>query len=394
MGLGQVDRALFHFREARSAAALTDDKVDLALAQSNVGIQCQYAGQFRQARAELERAIVLYREAAADQRAANAMLRLGHVLLAEGEIDGALDLAVQGRALATEAQDRWGADCYDLLGAIDALRARWASAESYYAQALQLRERADHRAGRIESLLGLGLTRERRGDWPGARSCYVEALDHARSMDPCPWLLAALRHTGQLFFILGEQAAARQLLSEVAALVDEMAQTEEFAPAQLVLVACGWFQTDAAALAAIDRALAAGATMELRIELHAARARLLQVSGRHARARLDLSAAVQLSQRLGSPRTRALAELTSARQARADDDRHIATTWFEAALASAKEASTPYEQVLVLQEFAASGCADAERSRLMQDEASTLLAQLTTGEVLVSSEDRATICTA
>ena len=102
-----------------------------------------------------------------------------------------------------------------------------------------------------------------------------------------------------------------------------------------------------------------------------------------------MDASLRLSERLGSARTRAVAQRAAARQARAEGDPNIASTWFEAALASARAASTPYERVLTLREFAASGSADAERSRAMLDDASALLAQLKLGTLLTPSGDRA-----
>ena len=176
MGRGQVDEAIGHFDQSRSLAERSNDQLDLAMAHSNLGIQHQYAGDFARARAELERAIELCREAVAEHRAINTIQRLGWVLLGEGDLRSALRQAEYARVLASRAADRWVADCHDLLGTVAALQADWTTAIDSFEEALRLRERGPHVVGRVETLLGLGLARQRSGDWPGARADFAEAL--------------------------------------------------------------------------------------------------------------------------------------------------------------------------------------------------------------------------
>jgi len=380
MGLGRGEPALHHFREAVSAAERTDDKVDVALARSNLGIFYQYAGQFAQARSELGVAIEIHRAAAADRRAVNSMQRLGRVLLAEGDVVGALEQANQALALATEVHDRWEADCLDVLGAIHTVRAEWERAESSFRQALSLRERADHRAGLIESLLGLGLIQEHRGDWSDARSTYATAAEHARRMDPNPWLLSALRHLGRLLYRSGEREAARGHLALAVALGEAMSHTVELAPLQLTLVECGWFgQEIGPALTALGRALASGATVELAVDVYATRSRLRHLAHESHEAYADVDEALRLSRQLHSPRSLAVAHFAAAQQAHADGDHRSITTWYEAALTSARAANTPYEVALILRAYADSGSADVRHVERMRDEASAILGRLTVG---------------
>jgi class 3 adenylate cyclase/tetratricopeptide (TPR) repeat protein len=380
MGLGRGQPALQHFREAVAAAGRTEDKVDVALARSNLGIFFQYAGKFALARSELEVAIEIHHEAAADRRAVNSMQRLARVLLAEGNVAGALEHANQALALAVEVHDRWEADCLDVLGAIHAVRAEWTRAESSYRQALALRERADHRAGLIESLLGLGLVQERRGDWTAAQATYATAGEHARRMDPNPWLLSALRHLGRLLHRRGERDAAREHLAEAVKLADTMVDTVELAPLQLTLVECDWFGPEIRpALAALGRALTSGATVELAVDVYAARARLRQQASQLVEARADVDEALRLAQQLRSPRSQAVAQCAAAQQAHAEADYGSVATWYEAALTSARAASTPYELALILRASAASERADAGRARQMLDEATAIPDRLGSG---------------
>lgn len=377
MGLGRGEPALQHFRDAVTAAGRTADKVDVALARSNLGIFYQYAGQFALARSELEIAIEIHREAAADHRAVNSMQRLARVLLAEGNVAGALDHANQALALAAEVHDRWEADCLDVLGAIHAVRAEWTRAESSYRQALALRERADHRAGLIESLLGLGRVQECRGDWTDARATYAAAAEQARRMDPNPWLLSALRHLGLLLYRGGECDTARAYLAEAVSLASAMSGSVELAPLHLTLVECEWFEsaTDSA-LAALDDALTTGMAVELVVEAHAHRAQILSLTSGPAEARADVDEALRLARQLRAPRSEAVAQLAAARQALAEGDRRGSVPWFEAALTSARAASTPYEIALILRAYAASDSADVVRAEEMLDEATAILDRL------------------
>ena len=200
MGRGQVDEALDHFEQFRDAAARSNDHLDLAMAHSNLGIQHQYAGDFAQARAELERAVELCREAAAEHRAINTMQRLGWVFLGEGNLDAALRQGEYACALASRAADRWAADCHDLLGAIAVLQADWSRAidcvrgGAAAARAWAARRRAGRDAGRprpgAPAVRRLdGRTRPLRG---GARHRERDRSEPVAGLGPAPPRPAAL----------------------------------------------------------------------------------------------------------------------------------------------------------------------------------------------------------
>jgi tetratricopeptide (TPR) repeat protein len=197
-------------------------------------------------------------------------------------------------------------------------------------------------------------------------------------MDPNPWLLSALRHLGRLLYRSGEREAASEHLAEAVALGETMSDMVELAPLQLTLVECGWFgQEIGPALTALGRALASGATVELAVDVYAARSRLRHLADEPREAYADVDEALRLSRQLHSPRSLAVAHCAAAQQAHADGDHGSISTWYEAALTSARAANTPYEVALILRAYADSGSADARRAEQMLDEATAVLGRLT-----------------
>ena len=310
MGRGQVDEALGHFEQFRDAAARSNDHLDLAMAHSNLGIQHQYAGDFAQARIELERAVELCREAAAEHRAINTMQRLGWALLGEGDLEAALHQGEYACALASRAADRWAADCHDLLGTIAVLQANWTRANDAFEEALRLRERGPHVVGRVETLIGLGLARQRSGDWPGARGHFEEALVTASEIDPSPWLVSAQRHLGRLLWYLGDPIGP-DLVRAAVDLAETMPRSIEHGPTLIASVEVGLWRDDrAGAIGALERALSTGLTVEHRIEALCALALALREAGDRGAARERLAEAGALAETLGAPRTGWLVDWT------------------------------------------------------------------------------------
>jgi tetratricopeptide (TPR) repeat protein len=160
---------------------------------------------------------------------------LGRVRLAKGDLPGAAAQAELARALATGAQDRWAAECHDLFGAIQALRAEWDAAEWSYDQALLIRDRVGHAAGLADSLVGLGLVHDRRGNWPRADDLYRRALDVATAMDPGPQAVAAYRQLGRLCLRRGELEAASQHIEQALRRAEAIPHSLEYGPTLLAM---------------------------------------------------------------------------------------------------------------------------------------------------------------
>ncbi len=382
MGRGQVDLALEHYRQALDVATRSNDLVDQAVMHSNLGTQYHYAGEFARARAELECAIQLCRAGAAEHRAINTTQRLGWVLLAEGDLSSALERAEQARALASDAHDRWAADCHDLLGAIFSLRAEWSKAASNFEEALRIRERGPHVVGRIESLLGLGLIRQHAGNWAAARMIFTEALQTAQSIDPSPWLVAARRHLGRLLYLIGE-GEGLDLLAEALELVETMPRSIEYGPTLLRAVEARlWGDDTTSAARALERALRSGLTAELKVEALGVLTLDEYRADRRASAQKTIGAALALAEKLGAPRTLSISHRIAGVMAAADGDHAAAAAAFDQALRLARLAGTPYELAQVLFDYAGLSPLDPGQSDAMIQEARAIQEQLSAGPAL------------
>jgi class 3 adenylate cyclase/tetratricopeptide (TPR) repeat protein len=355
-GSGQLDRAHKHFSAYLATSIEMGDPLKQALAHSNLGILHQYAGDFADARAQLERALQLRREAGAEQRDVNTLQRLGWVRLGEGDLEGASELGARALDLAKLARDRWATDCHDLLGTISSLQAKWPTATAHFEEAMRLREHGPHVVGRVQTRLGFGTVRQRTGDWPGARALFADALAIANSISPSPWLVAARRHLGLLLCHAGEPAGL-DLVRAALELAETMPRSIQFGPTLLAAVEVGLWRDDrAGAVRALERALASGLTVEVKIELLCALARLHADGGDLEAAERELVPARVLAIRLGAARTRCLLFETEGVLAAIRRDCGAAAGAFDQALTVAREAGLIYEQARLL---AASGATEA-----------------------------------
>jgi tetratricopeptide (TPR) repeat protein len=312
MGRGMADDAIRAYEQAQAAAIRAGDKNMMAIAEDNLGIQNYRAARFAAARLHLDRAVELYRQMAHEIRAVNSIQTLGRILLAEGDLDGAAEQAEIARSATMRGQDRWLADCLDLIGGIQIMRGEWTAAARGFEQALEVRERVGHLAGIVKSLLGMGLAAEHGGEPARAEQLYRRAVSTAELMDPGPQRLAAYRRLGRLLLRQGNPESSVSLASALA-LADEIPESIEVAP---TLVAAGEAQLadrPAEALVLLDRGLAARPTADVAIEAHALAAQAAMALGRSADGRRHAQTSVRLAQRMGSPWLIALAERASAR---------------------------------------------------------------------------------
>lgn len=379
MGLGQTDEALEHSRAGRDCAALTDDKTRLAVAEANLGVVCGFAGRLAEALPHLERAVALYGEAAADLRAANPLRWIGRVYLGLGDLERARQQADLACALATQAGDRWIADCLDLRGLVHLHSAEWDAAEASFDQALQARATVDHAEGRIESLLGKALVRERRGRWQDARVSYEQALAVAASIDPSPFEVAARRHLGRLLHLQGDPAAIEHL-ERALTLAETMPASVEWPPTVIAAAEINWRDDDLAPrIAMLEAALAAGPAQAYVVEAHCVLANLQSAAGDLRAGQAHAKAALDAAERFGSPRLIGLGHLALGRMLMSARDRVGAMASFDAALTAFDAAGTPFEQARARLEYAAllaDADADDARAAAWRAEASEILRRL------------------
>jgi DNA-binding SARP family transcriptional activator/predicted ATPase/class 3 adenylate cyclase len=284
MGQGRVDEALREYELAQDVALRANDKNSLAVAEENLGIQCYRGAHFARARVHLERAVELYRELAGNRRNVNCIQTLARVSIAEGDPQSAIRYAEEALAAAVDGHDRWVADCQDVLGTAYAVLGEDDRAIPVFEQALAVRERVGHAAGQVESLLGLGMVAERRGENQRARACFQRAIEIAEAMDLCPQVVAARRALG-LLLVSASDARGDELLIQALETVETMPESIEAAPTYVAVARARLMTAPDDALELALRALAARPTTQVCVEAHAIAARAAHALLRHDVAR-------------------------------------------------------------------------------------------------------------
>jgi tetratricopeptide (TPR) repeat protein/transcriptional regulator with XRE-family HTH domain len=361
LGLGQVEQALEHFEAARVTAETADEKIQLAIAYENLGLVSYRAGRFTTAREYLDLALAAYRAAAGWQlseapssRAVNSLQALARVWLAEGDIQRAQEYAELAGSLATEANDRWAAECSYIMASIQSLRADWDTAQTHHERGLAIRRRVGHQAGVIESLLGLGLVRERQADTAGARAWYEAAVEVAAGMDPSPPTAAAQRHLGLLLLRAGDVTSSAELVEQARRVAEAIPQTLEYRFTMLATAELLARTGDLAA--ALDRAreaVAVGGPAEFLVEAQAALAQWCIERGDLEAAESAATEARGTVELLATPYQMGVAALASARLEAARGRLPAATLAFDSALRHFLAARTPAELAWTLESYAA-----------------------------------------
>ena len=352
MGLHDVGRAFEHLDETLRAAEVADIRLSQAVVHENAGIIHHRAGQIDEAAARLRRALELYRATASDLRAVNANQALGRVLLAQGDVKGALHQAELALSHAVAGRDRWAAECYDLLGTIQVLRAEWASATTSFERALAIHESVGDLADTADSLTGLGTVAELCGDWPGAERFYRRAVAVADRMDPSPEQIWPRRQLARVLIRRGDVGGGTECLEQALALVELMQPTIEYGQAMLVL-AERQLQSHRhdEALTSLDRVPGQGAAMDVLVEAHAAATGAQVIAGDCDSARRHAAEAMQLATRIGTPRQLGQAYLAAARLAAAAGDHQAALEAFEIAVRAFEDAQAPYELAVAMRDY-------------------------------------------
>src|SRR5207248_9170258 len=119
--------------------------------------------------------------------------------LSQGNVSRAQEYADVSGALASEAHDRWLADCLELHGVLQMLREDWTAAESSFEHVLEIRQKVGVAAGTVDALLHLGSVQECLGNFDRAQQLFREALSYTRGMDSGPVVVAAHRSLGLSF---------------------------------------------------------------------------------------------------------------------------------------------------------------------------------------------------
>jgi tetratricopeptide (TPR) repeat protein len=351
-GQGQAAEARQQYQLAIAAGERTDEKVLMATAYENLGMQSYLSGHFDDAREQLGRALGLYRDSANELRAANTLHYLCRVWVAEGELTRARDQVEQGLEQEVKAGERWAADAQQILGSIDALVDDWETAGTRFEQALSTRQRVGVMIQTVESMVTLGLVQRHTGRWQAAEATLVEAVRLADSIDPTPAAVLAHRALGRLRILQGDRALAAAEIKHALALAETMTETLEYAPTLLAAAELRVMEADfEQALVLAMRALERAKPVEQVIEAHLVVAELQAEVGQQTRAAFHAAEAVRHAETLGSRRLLARAHIAAGR-ATASRAPHRAVALFEKAVRDAEAARTPHERALALQALA------------------------------------------
>jgi DNA-binding SARP family transcriptional activator/tetratricopeptide (TPR) repeat protein len=348
MGQGLSASAVEHFTRALVASEQTSNRLGMAVVHENLGMQYLDSGEFATARQHLSESITLFRRLAREARAMNALLLLGGVYLADGDIQQAQKYGELAITLASEEQDRRESDCHELLGRIASLRADWSSAGEQFETALRGHERIGNLQGIVQSETGLGFVHESLGDWIQAREHYERAVASVQSADSGPHTIAAHTQLGRLLLRMGDVRGAGSI-QRALDVAERIPESVELGPALLAGAELAARREDyAAALRLVERALQARGTAAVIVRAHAFAARLHAHLGRQAQAQSHAADALQGAERLGAPLLLCLAALARA-SALAVTNVAAAESSFRAALQHADSARSPYARGRVLQ---------------------------------------------
>lgn len=302
MGAGRVPEALRHYELAVEAADRGGNKLDMADYRTNLGAQNYRGGRFAAAHEHLERAIIIYREAASDLRSVYALQLLGWVSIAEGNLNRAQEHAERAGALATEANDRWQADCLELNGALESLRGDWRSAQASLEQVLKMRQQVGHPAGIVDAFVALGEVAEACEEVDAAAQAYREAVAISNSMEPGPGVVAAHRQLGLNLLRSGDAVDGAASIAHAAELAEGMPESLEYAPTLLAQAELELRRGDAeAGLGFVQRVFDVPRTAIVGIEADALQAELLSAVGRRIEAQRAAHTALRAAEQLGAP---------------------------------------------------------------------------------------------
>jgi tetratricopeptide (TPR) repeat protein len=279
-----------------------------------------------------------------DVRAVLALQGLGLAHLAQGNVRRAQEYADLSGALASEAQDRWLADCLELAARLQVLRAEWDLALESLTRVLEIRQRVGHLAGIVEAHVHLGHIFERRRDTDAALREYQAGVAVAEQMDAAPSGVAAYRSLGRLLLAIGQAAEGAVHIRHAVALAEAMPDSLEYARALFALVEleADLGQTEAA-LSTAARALEARHSAVFGVEARVRYAELLLVAGKTEHAEAQASMAMQAAEALGGPLLLAIASRISGEVAGVKGDRARAESLAQIAVQHYQAAEVPHE---------------------------------------------------
>lgn len=318
-GVGREAEAL---RRAEVALAAATTARDEASSHNVLGNQLRYLLRRDEARTSYERALALWRSLGDAGGEAIVLANLAFVAESEGDVDGAIRLAlgaVDGHRRVGDAVEE--GRVHGQLGMLYRRAGLEDLAVAHVEQAL-----AVHRANGARQLLGialltLGNLHTHRSRFPAARRCYEEALAEFRAVGDRRGVVAALGNLGTIEKEAGWYDRALDWLSAAdGAAVGLEGPQAHVAYLGLVLADLGRIDEG---LAIVHRALAQlreAGDRASEARLRGNLGRVLAAYGRPGDARHEYAAALASMRAVGNRRSAVLVELDLARLEAADAD--------------------------------------------------------------------------
>lgn len=180
-------------------------------------------GREQQARALLERALVLFRGAGDVRGVASTLDDLAQVMRLSGENEPALAAAKEALQIRQAHDDKRGeAVSLSTIGAIELARGNLPVAESCLQKALEIRRAISDIEGQVQSLNALGVFASVRGDGEGAVRAWRDALSGAREIGDVRSQAMLLSNMAELLLTTGDLVAAEPALREASELAEQL----------------------------------------------------------------------------------------------------------------------------------------------------------------------------
>jgi predicted ATPase/DNA-binding CsgD family transcriptional regulator len=217
-----------HLREGRSwleqvlvqpgARARTAARAKALL---GAGALAFFHGDFLEAHRLLEESVSIGREVGVKgkRNLAHALMILGHMILLQGNLSTARELAEESKRLFQEVGEAWGlAMALSLLGEATVKQGDPVAAHSLLEESVALFRIAGDRQRLVLPIDALGLVALQQGDYAGARARFEEALSLARETGDEPFIADALARLGTVALREGDSQQSAGLYQQSLAL--------------------------------------------------------------------------------------------------------------------------------------------------------------------------------
>jgi DNA-binding CsgD family transcriptional regulator/tetratricopeptide (TPR) repeat protein len=192
-----------------------------AKALLGAGALAFFHSDFLEARLLLEESVSIGREVGAEgkRNLAHALMVLGHMVLLQGNLSAARELAEESRRLFQEVREAWGlAMALSLLGEATVKQGDPVAARSFLEESVALFRVVGDRQRLVLPIDALGLVALQQGDYDGARARFEEALSLARQTGDEPFIADALARLGTVALRGGDYQQSAGLYQQSLAL--------------------------------------------------------------------------------------------------------------------------------------------------------------------------------